>query len=139
MRSQASNTLDHLVLKWEIITISSLPPLWGLNPVIAAGWNAIIQMILVSFSHIRIGDNIFIILIGQNYWSLVWPERDHQSQWEDGHEKVADGEDVGRHREGGGGVHQHVELQGEGESVEEGGHDGDGEAGGEEGAAETGV
>ena len=38
---------------------------------IAARWNAIIQMILVSFSHFMIGDNIFIILIGKiaGVWS----------------------------------------------------------------------
>ena len=66
-------------------------------------------------------------------------DEERKLQREDGHEQVADGEDVGRHREGGGGLHQHPQLHGEGETVEEGGHDGDGEAGCEEGAAEAGV
>ena len=68
MRSQASNTEDHLVLEWEIrilYSIHSKFAVWGLKVLIAARWNAIIQMILVSFSHFIIGDNIFIISRGK--------------------------------------------------------------------------
>ena len=66
------------------------------------------------------------------------PEGEYHEEGEEAHEEVADGEDVGGHGERHVSLHQHPQLHGEGEAVEEGGHDGDGEAAGEEGAAEAG-
>ena len=65
------------------------------------------------------------------------PEWQDHGQGEEEHQEVADGQDVGRHREAHVSLDDHPELDGEGDAVEESRGDADDDGAGEERAAEA--
>lgn len=69
--------------------------------------------------------------------SLI-PERYNHAERQQWHQQVSYGEDVGWHWQGHVCLYDHVELHGEGDGVEDGGHDADDDGAREQGAAQTG-